>query len=230
MPMLRNPTAKINHTLMPPRYVTWADCNMTSRCNAGQPASFAWTVWSNDVSLPFNTTIGSTVQNPGVAINAWSYAGVSNFLYTSATGSGLYSNYRLLKLDMSVTWEPVNSADTVYTSMAPSTGTALYPTQLACSQAPYSVSLMAAYTGDPKLQTLRKVWNLWDIIGQSYNEYLADPNNKGSYASGPANNAFIQVWYQTGSGAVLAGALLLSIKLRAQIEYFNTSNATIEDT
>jgi len=225
------PVSKISHNVVSSRYFVWLESNQEGFWPSGMgTAASRFGLAINNCVTPFNIAggPGATLPSPLIA-NTFTPTGLKNFLNNSITGTGLYNNYRVWSVNITLTVQPQVSGDNVAVALCPIIGSAnTYTNVLSAGQGPYCCTKICSASNMVSNNTINCHWSLPQILGVNNDEYSAlSANTSGIYATPPTNVIIAEVIYNTLDQAVLNSNLPVFMKLRMHVEFFDRTDTVL---
>lgn len=227
--------SKFSKQIVPDRFFTWLTIEnqgFTAGGAGSNVGTFGFAL--NDIVLPLNKPGPTAVTIPGPvqAVNAWNEQGLKNFLFNTATNTGLYNNFRIWTSIANVTFSLANAADAAVNAvlLPLSQAATAYPNPEAMEAAPNSVVKTCAQGSAGASCTLTCVASAPALYGVPKNLFPSFASALGSFSATPGLPMFWQVGWRTAANAVLNNALGIKVLIQYKVEFCNRVDAGLLQT
>lgn len=216
------PSSKLTGQPLPDRYFTWLTVEQHGTQALGSTGgSFAFAI--NDIVAPFSKSgaVAASVPGPFVANNTLQPTGLKNLIFNAAVGSGIYQNFRVWAVVLSVTPIINNAGDDIHVAIAPliNNGAAFSSfTSLAQGVGARCKTINSEGNMVPN-NTLFASYSMPAMRGMPPNLFAADSISVGSFTATPSINSFVQVQWQSALNAVTVGPVSWRIRMKFLVEF-----------
>lgn len=226
------------HQPMPDRYFTWLEQVNQGYIATNTSSPFIYGLALNDPIAAFGKKGGapSAFPNPLTSVaNQWP-TGLANLLttqgVTGANSSGIYNQFRVWGVKVTLSHQPENVADTGTITIAPVVGSNdTYATAPAIMSSPNSMTKMLSEATNSRSNTVSKYYRIYELLGIPKKLYAAGYyGNAGIYTglvTTSNSTAFLQVCYQNGVANNTSGNIPISVKFNWFIELFSRTDANL---
>lgn len=213
---------------MPDSLFTWVNVQNQGAVATGagsNTGTFGFAI--NDIVHPFSKSggVGVTLPLPIIAIATQNPAGVTNLMSGFVAGAGLYQNFRVWAIDVTLTVTPGNAADSQSCAIAPlSVAGVAYANNETASAGPNAVSKSSTFGSSGAGNTLRALWKMPALHGVPARLYKAFASNIGNAVTAPGLPLFAQFTFRDDANQNLTANLGIRVNLQYHVEFFNRTD------
>lgn len=149
-----------------------------------------------------------------------------NLLVNTTLSTGIYNQYRVWSVAVSVSLTPGNAADSLFPAMAPlAQTTTAYSSLEALSSAPNSMRGTSTFGGSGASCTMSAHWGIPALLGVPNNLFPASPYAIGSFSVDPILNVTCQAAWRNDNNTNNTANLGVKVIVAYHVEFFNRADS-----